>query len=120
MPRTVTVLPSHAELVPSVWMLVIGVMPFAPGSHAAGGAVPVHSAPHLVGVGVVGPVKSATLSSVSCVPPLLRMKPPTPLDGCARPRPSRYAAGAAVAPNASITVAPLRIWMPPVLVMPVL
>ncbi len=120
MPWTVTVLPSHADPSPSVWMSVIATMPSVPGTHVGGTTGPPHVVPHLVGVGVSGPVKSATLSSVSMVPPFLRAKPPAPLIGCARPAPSRQTAGAPLEPNASRTTPPAsRIWAPPVLAMPV-
>ena len=88
MPRTFTVVPLHAAFAPSVWMLRDrhdAVRPAAHGPRLAGRAV----VPHFVGRGVCGPVKSATLSSVSCVP-LLRAKPPVPFAvGTRRPAPSR-------------------------------
>src|SRR3954454_21930403 len=102
-PRIVTDLPLQAAVSPSVWMLVIGVVPSVPGSQGPGGAVAVQAVPHLVGVGVFGPSKSATLSSVSCVP-FLRTNPPGPDAGCVMPAPSRYGSGTVGDPNASMIV----------------
>src|SRR4051794_15954035 len=120
MPRTLTIVPLHAASVPSVWMLVIGTTPSGPAAHGSGPAAPEQVVPHRVGVGVSGPVKSARLSSVSWLPPFLRAKPPAPAAGCAIPAPSRYTAGALGEPKASRTAPPAsRIWLPPVLAMPV-
>ena len=72
MPRTFTVVPLQAELAPSVWMLVIGTMPSRPAAHGAGPPWPRTPCRTSSGVGASGPVKSATLSSVSWVPLFLR------------------------------------------------
>ena len=73
MPRTVTVVPLHAAFEPSVWIFVIGVVPSAPGRTGRAGRPRCRRRRTSSGVGACGPVKSATLSSVSCVPPALRM-----------------------------------------------
>ena len=85
MPRIVTVVPLQAASSPSVWMLVIGTMPSGPAAHGPGPTVPEQVVPHFVGVGVSGPLKSATLSSVSWVPSFLRANPPAPVDGWSEP-----------------------------------
>src|SRR4051812_3007377 len=121
-PRTVTVAPLHAALAPSVWMFVIGVVPSADASHGPAGTVPAHAVPHLVGASACGPVKSATLSSVSWVPLPLRANPLLAVFavGNASPAPSRKEGCTAVAPTASITVPDaLRSCTPPVSTMPV-
>ena len=91
-------------------MFVIGVVPSGRDRTArAGSGRPSTSCRTWSGVGVVGPVKSVGLSSVSCVPPFLRTKPPGPDAGWAMPAPSRYGSGTAVEPNASMTVAPAAV-----------
>src|SRR4051794_25075848 len=112
-PRIFTVLPSQAELGPSDWMLWIGTMPSAPAVHGAPAGT--QALPQFSGPAGLAALKSAGLSSVSCVPAPLRAKASCPFAvGMVRPPPSRYAAIVCELPAASITVpAALRSWMPP-------